>query len=143
MVRLGIRLEFGQKYETAAVALNGLDGGVRNSAIPNYVHQWTEREIENAVRAAYPRGNPPSATSTPSGFPRTDWTPWLAVQRRLVRYGLPALKGMSRVMPKQTNGFAFAIGKPTPATLRLWLRTASGAVEPDPAWFTREYDLDS
>src|SRR5438309_2064841 len=42
LVRLGIRFNFGQEYETAAVQGDGLAfGGVRNSGIPNYVYRWT------------------------------------------------------------------------------------------------------
>src|SRR5580704_18111082 len=57
LVRLGVRLGFGQEYEIAAVAGNGLrTGGVGNSATPNFVYRWTEREIEKTIRTFNPAG---------------------------------------------------------------------------------------
>ena len=57
LVRLGVRLGFGQEYEIAAVAENGLKaGGVGNSATPNFIHRWTEREIEKTVHTFAPEG---------------------------------------------------------------------------------------
>ena len=54
-----MKLKFGQDYEIAAVAANGcIAGGVRNSAIPNYVYRWTEREIEKTIASACPWGKP-------------------------------------------------------------------------------------
>jgi len=57
LVRLGIRFNFGQDYETAAVEGDGFGfGGMRNSGIPNYVYRWTEREIEKTIRSFCPWG---------------------------------------------------------------------------------------
>ena len=57
LVRLGVKLGFGQEYEIAAVAENGLQaGGVGNSATPNFIYRWTEREIEKTIRTFNPAG---------------------------------------------------------------------------------------
>ena len=142
IVRLGVRLKFGQTYETAAVEGNALQfGGVRNTPVPNYVHRWTEREIEKTVRAAIPEGSPHFDYFYSLRVPE-ERLQWMRspVQRRLVQAGLPAMKGLSRVFPRQTNGFAFAITKPTlPRDLHPWLRLADGGVTPDPGWFEEEY----
>ena len=57
--RLGVRLGFGQEYEHAAVYYNGMEfGGVRNSAIPNYVYRVTRREIEKTILCGNPCSRP-------------------------------------------------------------------------------------
>ena len=54
-MRLGVRLGFGQEYEIAAVARNGMRaGGVGNSATPNFIYRWTKREIEKTIRTFRP-----------------------------------------------------------------------------------------
>ena len=144
LMRLGVRLQFGQEYETAAVAYNDLQfGGVRNTAIPNYVHRWTEREVEKTVRAALAEGEPQfryfHALRIPEERLQGMRSP---VQRRAIQLGLPILSGMSRLFPGQTNGFAFAVTKPEiPAQLHPWLRAQGGSVLPDRDWFTSEYTL--
>ena len=142
IVRLGVRLKFGQRYETSAVEGGGLKfGGVRNTPVPNYVHRWTEREIEKTVRAASPEGAPSFEYFYALRVPE-ERLRWLRspVQRRLVQVGLPAMKGLSRVFPRQTNGFAFAITKPAlPRDMHPWLRLADDGVAPDPVWFEDEY----
>ncbi len=142
VTRLGIRLKFGQRYETAAVAGNQLEfGGVRNSAIPNYVHRWTEREVEKTVRTAIPEGEPTFRYFYALRIPQDRLNALRSpVQRRLVERGLPVMRGLARVFPKQSNGFAFAITKPTlPRDLHPWLTVQSGAITPDRQWFADEY----
>ena len=144
VTRLGIRLNFGQRYETAAVAGNQLAfGGVRNSAVPNYVHRWTEREVEKTVRTALPEGEPSFRYFYALRIPQERLSAMRSpVQRRAMERGLPVLRGMARMFPKQANGFAFAITKPIlPRDLHPWLRTEaqSGAIGPDPGWFAGEY----
>src|ERR1700754_1642004 len=57
LVRLGVRLGFGQEYEVAAVAGNGLQfGGGGDSATPNFVYRWTKREIEKTIHTFAPEG---------------------------------------------------------------------------------------
>ena len=59
LVRLAARLGFTDDYEVEAVVANGyVAGGVANSAVPNYVYRWTERELEKFARALDPTGMP-------------------------------------------------------------------------------------
>jgi ubiquinone/menaquinone biosynthesis C-methylase UbiE len=146
IVRLGVRLNFGQRYETAAVAYNDLRfGGMRNSAVPNYVHRWTEREVEKTVRAALPEGEPQFQYFHALRIPEQRLEGMKSsAQRRAVEIGMPILRGLSKAFPKQTNGFAFAITKPRlPTDLHPWLRDQAGVIGPDPDWFETAYHLDS
>lgn len=49
-MRLAVRLGLVDEYEVTAVAAHGLAaGGVANTAVPNYVYRWTEREFEKTI----------------------------------------------------------------------------------------------
>ncbi len=113
LVRLGVRLGFGQEYEIAAVAGNGLQfGGVGNSATPNFVYRWTEHEIEKTIHTFAPEGRAGfryfSALRVPESRIRI-------MKNRLVAGALmalvPAVRVFAAAFPKQSNCFAFAITK--------------------------------
>lgn len=113
LVRLGVRVGFGQEYEIAAVAGNGLRaGGVGNSATPNFIYRWTEREIEKVIRTFRPAGRAGfryfSALRVPEGRMRS-------MKNRLVPRALgallPVVRLFAKVFPRQSNCFAFAITK--------------------------------
>jgi SAM-dependent methyltransferase len=113
LVRLGVRLGFGQEYEISAVAGNGLlAGGVGNSATPNFVYRWTEREIEKTIRTFSPAGRVEvryfSALRVPKERIRS-------MKNRLVAGSfavlLPAVRLFARAFPGQSNCFAFAVRK--------------------------------
>jgi hypothetical protein len=54
--------------------------------------------------------------------------------------GLPVLKLIFGVFPKQANGFAFAVRKPRlPADMHPWLTYANGEVGVNAAWLSARY----
>jgi SAM-dependent methyltransferase len=142
LVRLGVRLSFGQEYEVAAVAANGMKfGGVRNTPIPNYVYRWTEREIEKVISTYAPLGRSRLhffyALRVPEGRLK-------AMKNRLaagaVRGLLPLLRIFTAVFPKQTNCFAFAVEKPElPRDLHPWLAMPAGQAVLNEAWVRERY----
>jgi len=145
LARLGVKLNFGQDYETAAVAANGsVAGGVRNTAIPNYVYRWTEREIEKTIASACAWGRPKFlyryALRIPWGRLRMmDSQAFLWI----VRLGRPALELLFRCFPKQGNGFAFIVLKPqVPTDLQPWVKYGEGALQTDVAWLSARYPRD-
>ncbi len=55
LIRLAARIGLVPDYEFEPVALNNFKfGGIRNSAIPNYVYRWTEREVFKTIESALP-----------------------------------------------------------------------------------------
>jgi SAM-dependent methyltransferase len=59
LIRLAARFGMAQQYECEAVYGNAMKfGGVDNSAIPNYVYRWTEREIHKTVSTFAPEVKP-------------------------------------------------------------------------------------
>jgi SAM-dependent methyltransferase len=113
LVRLGVRLGFGQEYEIAAVAGNGLRfGGVGNSATPNFVYRWTELEIEKTIRTFSPAGRAGfryfSALRVPEERMRSMKNRFVAGVLQVL---LPVVRLFAKVFPGQSNCFAFAITK--------------------------------
>ncbi len=129
LTRVGVRLNFGQDYETAAVAANKMvAGGVRDTGVPNYVYRWTEREVEKTIRSFSPWGRPRFLYRY--GL-RVPWGRLQAMNNRLydwlVRCFLPILQFFFLCFPKQANGFAFVILKPQmPRDLHPWLACQNG-----------------
>ena len=136
-------MKFGQDYETAAVAANGgVAGGVRNTAIPNYVYRWTEREIEKTISSFCPWGRSRFiyryAMRIPWGRLQMMNTP---VFLWLVRALHPALQLFFRCFPKQANGFAFIVLKPNVTDdLQPWLEFRDGHIRPNQEWLAAHYD---
>ncbi len=145
LVRLGIRFNFGQQYETAAVEIVGPGlGGMRNSGIPNYVYRWTEREVEKTIRSFLPWGEPRFLYRYALRVP---WMRLRAMRDRrlffLVHSLLPLLKFFCFCFPKQSNGFAFAVVKPqVPGGVFPWLKFENGRISMSKDWMEREYRLE-
>ena len=128
LMRAAIRLGVADEYELTAVADNAFSsGGVRNSAVPNYVYRWTEREVEKTIRSAAPHARDefvwfhelelPLSVLEVGGGRRG-----LAKALRALQ---PAARAVARVAPGQANLFAFAVLKSD--ELQPWLRPGTTA----------------
>jgi SAM-dependent methyltransferase len=142
LTRVGVRLNIGQEYEHASVFYNGCArGGVGNSAIPNHVYRWTEREIVKTVNcyAPYARHEVEffHRTRVPWGQLRARRSRWLY---RTVRLSQPALKLLERCFPRQGNNFAALVRKPElPRALHPWLRQEGGTIRLNERWLALRY----
>jgi SAM-dependent methyltransferase len=142
LVRLGVRLNVGQEYETAAVFDNGMTfGGVRNGPIPNYVYRWTEDEVKKAVQSYSPIGRHEFSFFYATRVP---WSRLRILKNRLVLgavvVSLPLVKLVSVLFPKVCNNFAFMVVKPTvPDELFPWLRVSGDSIAVNEAWLTERY----
>jgi SAM-dependent methyltransferase len=142
LVRLGIRLGLGQRYEVASVSHNGLSaGGVANSQIPNFIYRWSEREVEKTILSFAPYGEPRFQYLYALRVP---WGRLLGLKNPMLLFGvlagLPLLKLFFSIFPRQTNGFAFLIRKPTfPRDLHPWLRLTGDGVAVRDEWIEDRY----
>ena len=133
-MRLAVRLGAVDEYELAAVAAHGLEaGGVANTSTPNYVYRWTEREVEKTIASFAPHVRHRirffREFELPEGLVAIDRGP----RARLLRLAAPVVTGVTRVLPRQANLFAFAIEKPhQPQDLQPWMRMEGGNRRPDP-----------
>jgi ubiquinone/menaquinone biosynthesis C-methylase UbiE len=123
IVRLCVKLGYGQVYETEAVDAHGGEfGGVRNSSVPNFIFRWTEREVEKAIRCAEPRTAP--RISYFYSFrgdlkDRLSRKGGLVVRSAAVPLAMMA-SFLAKLAPKQTNCFAFFVEKPRLADPAPW-----------------------
>jgi SAM-dependent methyltransferase len=140
LLRLAARIGALEEYELTAVAANEFrGGGVRDTAVPNYVYRWTEREVEKTIASYAPHARHrilffhelevPFSVVDLSGGP---------VRRTVARLALPALRLVTRIAPGQANLFAFAVVKPElPGDIQPWLRLGDEGPEPDRRSFPR------
>ena len=141
ITRLGVRLNFGQEYEVAAVYANDCAfGGVRNTEIPNYVYRWTEREVEKTISSYAPWGKHRFV------FRYANRIPWgrLKVMKSKSRLILmmmlaPLMALFFKLFPRQSNNFAFAVFKPQEGDLHPWIRREKEVVALNERWVAQHY----
>lgn len=143
LVRIGVRLNFGQEYEVAAVADNAPFGGVKNTFIPNYVYRWTEREIEKTISSYAPWGRHRFLFRYALRVP---WRRLKTLKNKmlylLVRVLLPLLQLFFRLFPKQANGFAFVVVKSRiPEDLHPWLKAKNDRLVLNEDWIRGLYGI--
>ena len=124
VMRLANRLNLTPSYELEAVVGNDFShGGVNNTAVPNYIYRWTEREFEKTIRSHNPTG--------PHGF-RYFYglnLPFAQAEMKksrakflVLQLARPALWLATRLFKKQCNSFGMLALKPAmPGDLWPWL----------------------
>jgi SAM-dependent methyltransferase len=140
-MRLAARAGLVDDYEVTAVAAHDFAaGGVANTAVPNYVYRWTEREVEKTIASHAPH------VKHRFLYHRELEIPWSVVDaggtaRRALFRGLAPIAGaVARIAPSQTNLFAFAVVKPgLPEGLQPWLREGEAGPRPDEEWIRARY----
>ena len=117
LMRLAQRLGVVDDYELTAVADNDFSsGGVRNTAVPNYVYRWTEREVEKTIASAAPQRRHRFLYFRELELPVSVLE--LGGKRRW-RYAAAPLRLVTKVAPSQANLFAFAVFR---GELQPWMR---------------------
>lgn len=140
-MRLAARVGLVDDYELAAVVANAFrHGGVRNTATPNYVYRWTEREVEKTIASFAPHARHRFRYFRELELPESVVEMSRPVRRGAVRALAPAAAAVARVLPSQANLFAFAVLKPRlPDDLQPWMRLDDGDAQPDEAWLRRRF----
>lgn len=145
LMRLGVRLGAVDEYELGAVAAHGLRaGGVENTSTPNYVYRWSEREVEKTVASFAPHARHRIRFFREFELPEALLEVDRGARARVLRLAGPVISGLTRVLPRQANLFAFVIEKPRlPRDLQPWMRVEDGELLPDPEAVARRYDMPS
>jgi SAM-dependent methyltransferase len=121
LMRLANRMGVAEEYELTVVAAEGFRaGGVANSAVPNYVYRWTERE--KTIRSAAPERRHRFVWFRELELPLSILE---ATGKSAWRFARWPLRALVTVLPGQANLFAFAVLK---EELQPWMRTET---EPD------------
>lgn len=116
-------LGISENYEISAVKAHNYEfGGVRNTAIPNYIYRWTEYEIRKTLQSYAPQTKHRFLFFYGTRVPHN----LLNHARKAVRLGVGSLMGVlfavTRVFPKLGNEFGIFILKPAPLEhLQPWL----------------------
>jgi len=140
--RIAVRLGVVDEYEITAVAGNGLQfGGVKNTAIPNYIYRWTEREVTKTI-ASYAPYAPPEILWFHEFEP-----PFVVLRARktlkalLILYGAyPVLWLITSVFKSQCNLFGFVLRKPgLEGNLFPWLKLEAGKPAINRDWVEQNF----
>jgi SAM-dependent methyltransferase len=125
LMRVAQRLGVVDEYELTAVADNGFNsGGVRNTAVPNFVYRWTEREVEKTIASAAPQRRHRFVWFREFELPVSVLE--LGGKARW-RFAAPPLRLVTKAFPKQANLFAFAVFR---EGLQPWMQSER-EVDPD------------
>lgn len=141
LMRLAVRLGAVDEYELAAVAAHGLrSGGVANTSTPNYVYRWSEREVEKTIASFAPQARHRIRFFREFELPETLVEADRGARASVLRLARPVVAGITRVLPRQANLFAFAIEKPDPERdLQPWMASAE---EPDERVIGSRYPIE-
>lgn len=140
LLRVAVRLGLVCDYEIEPVAVSGgVSGGYRNSAIPNFVYRWTEREIKKTINSYSPEYKHQFSFHYGYRVPiqRLSISPnrlkrWSA---RFFKVLLPVVKC---ILPKQGNEFAFVVTKQ--GALHDWLSESNdSSVVPNMEYLDRHF----
>ena len=143
LVRLGVKLNLGQEYETFDVEKTNYlgGGGVKNTPIPNYVYRWTERDVIQTINCYAPYGNHRYIFMHALRIP---WWRWQKLSKMplksTIRIFEPVLKVLSKIFPVFNNNFAFAVVKArVPEDLHPWLKHSGDDITVKCEWFASNY----
>lgn len=139
----GTRLGIGQDYEHAAVFANDCRyGGVRNTAIPNFVYRFTASEVRKMLLCLDPR------LKLDFRFEHHLQIPWGQLRARksggklvLVRLAQPLLIAAHALLPQVfANQITAVVLKPTvPEGLHPWLISEGDAVTVNREWLCSRF----
>lgn len=146
LMRAAVRSGVADEYELTAVAANGFRaGGVRDSAVPNYVYRWTEREVVKTITSHAPHARHDFLWFHELELPLSLFDLGGRLRRLLGRalwLAQPAARVVGRLLPGQANLFAFVVLKPQlPGDLQPWLRLDEKGLAPDEGWIRRKLGM--
>ena len=143
LMRIAERIGLTQSYEVTAVHYNaGCRGGVDDSAVPNYIYRWTERDLEKTIATFAPHVQHRFRYRYGVALPQTPAAMRRAPVRGLVVAALRLIvRPLSAILGRQGNLFGARIEKPDEAAgLQPWLAIAgNGEIGLDRKWADSRY----
>jgi SAM-dependent methyltransferase len=123
VMRLAERIGMTPRYELEAVALEGNSGGVRNTAVPNFIYRWTEREVRKTIESARPEIINEFRFWYGLRLPTQRLSMSSSSKQILARIFGACAKLVAWLLPRQGNEFAFAV---MPAADKPWIARENG-----------------
>ena len=141
LMRIAVKLGAVDDYELAAVAAHDFrSGGVGNTSTPNYVYRWSEREVEKTVASFAPHARHRIRFFREFELPEAVVEVDRGARAKVLRLARPIVTMITRLLPRQSNLFAFVIEKPRiPGDLQSWMRVEDGELLPDREVVERRY----
>lgn len=134
LMRFAARLGLTPDYELEAVVGNDFRyGGVNNTAIPNYIYRWTEREFEKTIASYAPKGQHTFSYFYGFNLPFSQ----AAMKKSRLKFFVlhlarPFLWVATKIAPRQCNSFAMVALRPAlPRGLWPWLKLEADEVTID------------
>ncbi len=140
--RIAVRLGVADEYEVTAVAGNNFAyGGVANTAVPNYIYRWTEREVEKAIASFAPHVRPKLIFLYKFAPPLANLRTRKTLRGLLVMcLAWAPLWVITKLFPRQGNLIGFAIVKPElPGDLFPWVMLEAGQPTINREWVGQHY----
>jgi SAM-dependent methyltransferase len=138
LMRIAERFGLTQSYEVTAVHYNaGCRGGVDDTAVPNYIYRWTERDLEKTIATFAPHVQHRFRYRYGVAMPQTPAALRRATVRALVVSALRIIvRPLSAILRRQGNLFGARIDKPEEAAgLQPWLTIdGNGEIGLDRKW---------
>lgn len=140
LVNLGLKFGLVPEFEIEPSILSGGKfGGYRNTAVPNYVYRWTEREVKKTVNSYIPHYQ----HDFHFFYGLTVPTQRMAMSKKIVKrviakIAVILLPIFRLVFPKQCNRFAFIVTKK--GKLQPWLIFNNNEYTFDNDYAKSEYD---
>jgi len=135
LMRFGKVFGLTSDYEVEAVVANGYEyGGWRNTALPNYVYRWTEREVKKTIASYDPRGSAGIKFFYGLRLPTERLAMGVVFKRIAVTVLAFPIRLMFNLARRQGNEFAFFIDKPK--SVHPWI---NADLSPNRLWLDRRY----
>lgn len=138
LMRLLERFGLTDTYEHRGVYFKGgTRGGVRNSALPNFIYRWTEREVEKTVNTFAPQTRNRFRYFYGHNSPAQLLYPGNQLKKAALRLAYQAYRLFAWIFPRQQNLFGFLITK---ETINPWVSLTGGEYRLDMDWGKRHFD---
>lgn len=131
VMRTAERFGMTSSYELEAVALSNNSGGVRNSAIPNYIYRWTESEVRKTVESARPEAVNGFQFFYGLRLPDRRLEMSGGLKRFVAALLFPVARLVAALAPGQGNEFGFVI---TSDGCKPWISGEAGNLALDPSY---------
>ena len=135
-MRLALNAGLIDAYELVAVAGNGMvAGGVANTAVPNYVYRWTEREVEKTIASYAPHARHKYVYFRELAIPWSVVAAAGGARAKMLRILAPMARGVAKLIPSQSNLFAFTVIKMQGNdALQPWIQMGDEGPDLKPEW---------
>jgi hypothetical protein len=132
-MQLACWAKFALEYETTCGPItNYKSGGVRNTAIPNFVYRWTEREVRKTIQSYAPETDIKTRFFYGLELNADFVASYSPVRARVLKLVSPIANLAHKAFPGQGNCFAFSIAKPSlPSELQPWLTMRGNEIVPN------------